>query len=156
MTEYFHHAEHLLGLSSKTVIVTGGANGIGAETVRCYAVNGAKVVIADLPSSARAADALVSSLSKHQVIFVPVNICSWDETRELFKQTVQKFGQIDIVAANAGIMESKSFFDFETDEAGELKEPVDSYRVLDVNIKGTMNGLSNAFAPEMMGIVRCC
>jgi NAD(P)-dependent dehydrogenase (short-subunit alcohol dehydrogenase family) len=151
MTDYFHHAEQLLGLSSKTVIVTGGANGIGAETVRCCAAHGAKVVIADLPSSARAAEVLISSLSKHQVVFLPVNICSWDETRELFEQTIQKFGQVDIVAANAGIMESKNFFDFETDEDGELKEPIASYRVLDVNIKGIMNGLSDAFAPEVMG-----
>ena len=65
--------------------MTGGANGIGAETVRRYATHGAKVVIADLPSSARTADALASSLSKHQVIFVPMDICSWGETRELLK-----------------------------------------------------------------------
>lgn len=140
MADYIHQAEKLLCLSLKTVIVTGGANGIGAETVRCYASHGAKVVIADLPSAARAAKILISSLSGHQVVFIPVNICDWHETKELFKQTIQKFGQIDVVAANAGIMESKGFFDFETDEDGELKEPFDTYRVVDVNLKGTMNG----------------
>ena len=59
--------------------------------------------------------------------------------KTLYKKTIEKYGKVDIVVANAGIMESKDFFDLEMDESGDLKEPVESYRVVDVNLKGTIN-----------------
>ena len=60
---------------------------------------------------------------------------------QLFSRTKEKFGSIEVVVANAGMMETKHFFDFEDemDENGELKEPKEAYRVIDVNLKGTMN-----------------
>ena len=59
--------------------------------------------------------------------------------RSLFREARNRFGQVDIVIANAGLMESTNFFDFEEDEKGELIESKDSQRVLDVNLKGTLN-----------------
>ncbi|PVH87956.1 hypothetical protein DL98DRAFT_581185 [Cadophora sp. DSE1049] len=64
MTQYYPKEQLLFDLSSKTVIVTGGANSIGAETVRQYATNGANVVIADLPSCSVNAAILVGTLPK--------------------------------------------------------------------------------------------
>jgi NAD(P)-dependent dehydrogenase (short-subunit alcohol dehydrogenase family) len=61
--------------------------------------------------------------------------------RSLFRTTREKFGQVDIVIANAGLMESKGFFEFEEDENGELQEPKEAYRVVDVNLKGSMNSM---------------
>jgi NAD(P)-dependent dehydrogenase (short-subunit alcohol dehydrogenase family) len=57
----------------------------------------------------------------------------------LFRETKKKFGQVDIVVANAGMMESKGFFDFEEDEQGELMEAIEAGKIIDVNLKGTMN-----------------
>ena len=126
--------------SPKTVIVTGGAGGIGAQTIRTFHENGCNVVIADLPFAREAADALISSLSTpNRAIYQPTNILNWLGMKLLFRKSIEMFGQVDIVIANAGIMESKEFFEFEEDENGELKEPVDAYRVIDVNLKGTMN-----------------
>ena len=48
--------------SQKTAIVTGGAGGIGAQTIRTYASQGFNVVIADLPASQPAAESLIASL----------------------------------------------------------------------------------------------
>ncbi|KAH7136147.1 hypothetical protein B0J11DRAFT_576691 [Dendryphion nanum] len=128
--------------SPKTVIVTGGAGDIGAQTVRTYYENGCNVVIADLPFAEKSAKALINSFSDpSRALYHPSNIVEWDSVKELFRKTRQQFGQVDIVIANAGMMESKEFYDLEEDEEGELKEPVEAYKVIDVNLKGTMNTL---------------
>ena len=59
----------------------------------------------------------------------------------MFRRGVDEFGLIDIVIANAGIMESQEFYKFQEDENGELKEPVEAHKVIDVNLKGTMNSM---------------
>ncbi|OAG06347.1 NAD(P)-binding protein [Paraphaeosphaeria sporulosa] len=124
----------------KTVIVTGGAGGIGAQTVRAFHEKGCNVVIADLPFSRDAAHELISSLSNSsRAMYFPSNIADWENMRALFRESKKMYGQVDIVIANAGMMESSNFFDFEEDEGGELVESRDSQRVIDVNLKGTLN-----------------
>ncbi|KAF5686657.1 short-chain dehydrogenase reductase SDR [Fusarium circinatum] len=130
-------------LVGKTVIVTGGANGIGAETVRFFNSYGANTVIADLEHTRAEAEYVIRSL-KHpaSALFISVNILLWGEIKVLFSQCIQRFGKIDVVVANAGIMESQSLFDIETvDEQGELCESTGGFRVIDVNLKGTINTL---------------
>ncbi|KUJ24010.1 NAD(P)-binding protein [Mollisia scopiformis] len=127
-------------LKSKTAIITGGANGIVAEVVRLFHSHGANVVIADLLSTKTAAETLISSLSS-RVVFIPTDILTWQSMVSLFNQTVSLFGSVELVVANAGMMESKPYYEFEEDENGDLKEPKESYRVIDVNLKGTMNTL---------------
>lgn len=135
----------LANVRDNVAIVTGAAGGIGAETVRVLHANGAKVVLADLPASRNAAQDVIASLSDpNRAHFMPANILKWDEMKALFKAAIERFGRVDIVVANAGLMESKPFFEFETDETGDLREPTESYRVIDVNLKGTMN---SAFLP---------
>ncbi|KAH8722494.1 hypothetical protein GQ44DRAFT_829017 [Phaeosphaeriaceae sp. PMI808] len=135
-------AFHLPGGAPKTVIVTGGAGDIGAQTIRTYHAAGCNVVIADLPFAQDAANILISSLSDtSRAIYIPTNIVQWEDTKCLFRETKRRFGQIDIVIVNAGVMESKSFFDFEEDDEGELREPSEAYKVVDVNLKGSMNTL---------------
>lgn len=124
----------------KTVIVTGGAGGIGAQTIRSYHSAGCNVVIADLPFAKDNAEALISSLSDtSRAMYHPTNIIDWGDMQALFRETKNRFDQIDIVIANAGLMESKGFFDLEEDDTGELKEPTEAYKIVDVNLKGTMN-----------------
>ncbi|OSS53617.1 hypothetical protein B5807_01271 [Epicoccum nigrum] len=126
----------------KTVIVTGGAGGIGGQTIRAFHAHGCNVVIADLPFARSAAESLVASLEgSDRVIFHETDITDWQAVRSLFRATREKFGQIDIVIANAGLMESKGFFEFEEDDNGELQEPAEAYKIIDVNLKGTMNTL---------------
>ncbi|KAF2845833.1 NAD(P)-binding protein [Plenodomus tracheiphilus IPT5] len=131
----------------KTVIVTGSAGGIGAQTIRTYHSHGCNVVIADLPSTKDAAKAIISSLADpSRAMYHATSVTLWDDMKTLFRETKIRFGQIDIVVANAGIMERKGFFDFEgeEDENGELEEPTESWRVIDVNLKGAMNTLRMA------------
>jgi NAD(P)-dependent dehydrogenase (short-subunit alcohol dehydrogenase family) len=128
----------LTSLAGKTVIVTGGANGIGLEVIRKCHANGANVVIADLPSAKDAAEKIILELGNASTMFAPVNIAIWDEVSGLYTSAIHRFGRVDIVVANAGIMESRRFFDFEVDSTGKLQDGGWS-RVIDVNLKGTMN-----------------
>ncbi|KAB5525531.1 hypothetical protein GE09DRAFT_473434 [Coniochaeta sp. 2T2.1] len=131
----------LSSLSGKTAIVTGGANGIGLEVVRKYHSHGANVVIADLETARSPAEAAISSLlDGSRAIFVPANIVVFEDVRRLFLTAIERFGRVDIVVANAGIMETTRFFDFAVDEEGGLKED-GAGRVIDVNLKGSMNTL---------------
>ncbi|KAH7412935.1 hypothetical protein BKA64DRAFT_616535 [Cadophora sp. MPI-SDFR-AT-0126] len=131
-------SNHLSSINAKTVIITGGSGGIGAATATLFHAHGANVVIADLPSTESQANALIASLSQ-RAVFVPTDILDWLSMKSLFQKTKARFGSVDIVVANAGMMETRNFFDEEFDEVGELKEPVGSYNVIDVNLKGTMN-----------------
>lgn len=127
----------------KTVIVTGGAGGIGAQTIRTFHAHGCNVVLADLSFAKDAAESLVASLSEPtRALFHETDITDWQAMRSLFRSTKEKFGRVDIVVANAGLMESKGFFDFNEDETGELEEPKEAYKIIDVNLKGSMNSKS--------------
>lgn len=128
----------------KTVIITGSANGIGAETARLFHRHGANVVIADLPGSKDAAEQLLSTLSSDRAIFVPTNILSWPNMLALFNKAKDIFGRIDIVIANAGLMESNHLFQLGVDEDNNPVEPKEHHKVIDVNVKGTMNTLTLA------------
>ena len=129
----------------KTVIITGAANGIGAETARLFHQHGANVVIADLPSSQPAAESLIATLSPDRAIFVPTNILSWPDMLSLFSHAKSTFGRIDIVIANAGLMESTHLFDLGTDPStNQPLEPKEHHAVIDVNLKGTLNTLTLA------------
>lgn len=131
----------LRSLSGKTAIVTGGANGIGAETVRLLNSQGVNTVIADLERTRPHAETLIQSLQHpNSAFFVGVDILVWKEMKLLFAQCIHQFGKIDVVVANAGIMESQKLFDIDdVDELGELRESTEGFRVIDVNLKGTIN-----------------
>lgn len=130
----------LAGLAGRTTIITGSANGIGAETARLFHSHGANVVIADLANARTAAEELVSSLSTpERAYYIPTNILDWSSMTAMFRETINHFGAVHIVVANAGTMESKSFFELDVDENEEPQEPREAHKVIDINLKGTMN-----------------
>ncbi|KAL4759381.1 SDR family NAD(P)-dependent oxidoreductase [Aspergillus foveolatus] len=135
--------KNLAELNGKTVIVTGGARGIGAATVKVFNLHGANVVIADVSSSNEVAQKLIASLPyPEKALFYPVDILNWEQVLGLFCETKRRFGSIDTVVANAGIMEKTDTLDIEsTDENGNLLESTGAFHVIDVNIKGTLNTL---------------
>ncbi|CVL12517.1 related to NADPH-dependent beta-ketoacyl reductase (rhlG) [Fusarium proliferatum] len=132
-----------MSVENKTVIITGGARGIGAATSRLYNSHGAQVIIADLASAHDVADELIHSC-RHpsRVVFIAVDIANWDDMTSLFRKATERFGRVDIVVANAGIMERKDTFALdEVNEHGELMESNEAFKVIDINLKGTLNTL---------------
>lgn len=130
--------------AGKTAIITGGANGIGAATAALYSRHGANVVIADLPLAQPSAEALIPTLTHpDRAMFVPVDILNWEQMKDAFKKGVERFGGIDIAVANAAIMETSPVLDLDAvDDNGELLESREAFKVIDVNIKGTLNSKS--------------
>ena len=75
----------------KVAIVTGGASGIGETTVRQFASEGAKVVIADFsPRGQELADQL--NAEGHEALYVKTDVTKEDEVKQMVSATVERFG----------------------------------------------------------------
>lgn len=99
-------------LQGKSVIITGGANGIGEQCVREFAEAGAYVTFADVNERGRALEQeLRSSPSTSNVQFVKCDIRNWDHQVSMFEAAISSspHRSCDIVIANAGL--SRSFGD---------------------------------------------
>ena len=141
---------NLHALASRTVVITGGAGGIGAATAKVFNEHGANVVLADIPVFEEKANEIIASLAHPlQALFVPVDILNWDQMTTLFKRTIQTFGALHVVVANAGIMESAEVLDLDdVDDDGNLRESKEAFKVIDVNLKGTLNSMSSQVQTE--------
>ncbi|CAI7614899.1 unnamed protein product [Penicillium crustosum] len=128
--------------AGKTVLITGAARGIGAASAVLFNTHGANVVIADLPQLQNSAEDVIQKQMKfsNRAIFVSTDIVNWAELTACFEEAIATFGKVDIVIANAGIMESESVLDMNNVDAnGRLLESLEAGRVIDVNLKGTLN-----------------
>ncbi len=90
-------------LQDKVAVITGGASGIGAATARLFVSEGAKVVLVDLNEEKGKVFEQELKALKAEALFIKANITSEEEVSEIFKKTVEVFGQVDIVFNNAGI-----------------------------------------------------
>ncbi|PAV30890.1 short-chain dehydrogenase [Virgibacillus profundi] len=93
----------------KTVLVIGGAAGIGKDVVINRANKGDQVVFTDLNN--KAGNALVEEIasSGKNVTFLQHDVSSWENTKEIVEKTVNKYGKIDILIHSAGITIQKPF-----------------------------------------------
>lgn len=115
-------------LKNKVTIVTGGARGMGAATVRLFVAEGAKVMIADVldaEGEQLAADLGANARFLHHDV---TDEASW---ARLIENTESTFGPVDVLVNNAGILMFKTIA--ETTRA-------EFQRVLDVNLVGCFLG----------------
>ncbi len=116
-------------LEGKSAVVTGASSGIGSETVRALAGEGANVVLA-----ARREDRLndiaeeVENDHGVETLVVPTDVTDETAVEELIERTVEEFGQLDVLVNNAGLARGSAVSDLSTEE----------YRtMMDVNVDGT-------------------
>jgi len=124
-------------IKNKVVVITGASSGIGAGAARKLAALGAKVVLA-----ARREDqlkALVRELGDN-AIYILTDVSKRVDLDNLIQRSIAKFGHVDVLWNNAGIM-PLSFFD-----EGHVEE---WDRMIDINIKGVLYGI-NAVLPHML------
>jgi 3-oxoacyl-[acyl-carrier protein] reductase len=92
-----------LDLTGKTALITGGARGIGAETVRLFAQAGARVAF-NYRQAREQAEALVSQCGgPDYAVAIEQELSSPAEGRNLVRKTVTALGQLDILVVNHGI-----------------------------------------------------
>ncbi|KAJ5497400.1 hypothetical protein N7463_009387 [Penicillium fimorum] len=123
-------------LKGKSVIITGGANGMGEATVRAFAAEGAFVTIADL-DEVRGQE-LAKELSPNAQ-FVKCNITSWDDQVQMYEAAIANspHNSCDIVIANAGISRASGDDLWPLDDVNE--PPVKpELNIVNVNLIGTM------------------
>jgi NAD(P)-dependent dehydrogenase (short-subunit alcohol dehydrogenase family) len=111
-------------LKGRSAVITGGASGIGLATARRMAAEGANVVIADIePASGLAAATEVDGL------FVKVDVTNEEDVRNLYAQTKDTYGSVDIAFNNAGISPAS--------DGSILETGIDAWRkVQEVNLTG--------------------
>lgn len=128
-------------MNKKTVIVTGASKGIGADIAMFFAEKGYNVVI-NYNTSAESALLLEKSLisNNYSVMSFKANVTNKAEVDLMVKETVYKFGGIDVLVNNAGISYTGLITD--TDE-------YDWSNIIDVNLKGVYN-CCRAVLPEMI------
>ena len=99
-------------------IVTGGARGIGFGIARRLAEAGHDVALLDLDTSALAAavDQLRQICGSDRVIAAEANVTKRDEVERAVAEVAAKFGRIDVLVNNAGIVRDRRFLKIEEDD----------------------------------------
>lgn len=90
------------GLKNRVVLVTGASGGLGAEMVRAFAAEGARVVI-QYRKQREAAVELADSIPESQRAVIGADLTCEDDVARLWREAETQLGPIDIVVANAGI-----------------------------------------------------
>ncbi len=105
---------------NKTVIVTGGANGIGRSIVQTFANAFTNVVVADVDVDAGKTLEKQLLASGKQVFFVETDMRKEEEIRRLVEFTIQKYGGIDVLINNAGISKFIPLFEMSVAEWDDM------------------------------------
>lgn len=127
-------------LRGKSVLITGGASGIGALTAKTFAEHGARVTIADI--NKQQGENLVSMLKDKglSINFVATDVTQWTSQVEAFKSAIAFSGSnsIDVVVTAAGLGGSDFISPNEEPPSldKDLPEPRLAALTLDVNSKG--------------------
>jgi NAD(P)-dependent dehydrogenase (short-subunit alcohol dehydrogenase family) len=123
-------------LADATVVVTGGASGIGLALARAFAAAGGHIVVADI--EAEALDAALPLLPP-DTLAVRTDVSRIDDVEALASATLERFGSVDVVCNNAGVS-TFNLLEHQT---------LDDWRwVLDVNLWGVVHGVQT-FVPIM-------
>lgn len=114
-------------LQDKVCLITGAGSGIGRETALLFAANGAKLGLGDVNSDGLTETAARIRELKGEVVTTVGSVCDESDSSQMVNDTVDKYGQLDVLFNNAGIGHVGALHETESD---------DWDRVLDVNLKG--------------------
>jgi NAD(P)-dependent dehydrogenase (short-subunit alcohol dehydrogenase family) len=121
-------------LSGKVALVTGGARGIGFATAQALSDRGASVVIVDL--DAASAEAAAARLHDSRALGLAADVTDRAAMQRAVATTVERFGGLDVVVANAGIASRGATFRATSTETFD--------RVIDVNLMGVVRTVEAA------------
>ncbi len=120
-------------LEGKVAMVSGAASGIGAETARRFALEGARVVLGDVSSEAGEEVADDIARAGGETLFMPLDVTDDEAWARVVAATTQRFGRLDVLANVAGIS-GREYVDYAAVTArGGIAGGPSSLRVDDVS-----------------------
>jgi sorbitol-6-phosphate 2-dehydrogenase len=105
-------------LTGQVAIVTGGAQGLGEALVQRLDREGCKLAVADI--NLEAAQKVAAGLT--DAIAIKVDVSDEQQVQAMVDQTVQKYGQLDLLVSNAAILIALPVVDFPTDKWRKMME----------------------------------
>ena len=122
--------------SPRVAIVTGASGGVGSEVARRLAKEGLAVVIG-YGKSADAAQAVVADIQAAggQALAVRADVSVPNEAELLFESALERFGRVDVVINNAGVISTGAIADVSEQAYAQL---------FDINVRGALFVLKNA------------
>jgi NADP-dependent 3-hydroxy acid dehydrogenase YdfG len=126
-------------IKGKVVVITGASSGLGEATARYLAERGATVVLG--ARRAERLQALVEEITKAggQASGLVTDVTDPAQVQALVDSAVQKYGRLDVMLNNAGVMPHSPL---------ERRKIDDWNRTIDINIKGVLYGIAAAL-PHM-------
>jgi NAD(P)-dependent dehydrogenase (short-subunit alcohol dehydrogenase family) len=130
-TIFFHRLE------GKVAIVTGGASGIGAETVKTFVENGAFVVIADINDEF--GHQVATSIGLDKVSYHHCDVRDEKQVEETVAFALEKYGTLDIMFSNVGIGGATAM------SSSILKFDVNEFdNTMAINVRGSATTIKHA------------
>src|SRR5690348_1997380 len=127
------------GIKDKIVVVTGASSGLGEATARLLSAQGATVVLG--ARRANRLQALANEIEARggKALALETDVTRREQVKALVDSAVHKYGGIDVMINNAGLMPQAPLEQLKVDEWD---------RMIDVNVKGVMHGIAAAL-PHM-------
>jgi NAD(P)-dependent dehydrogenase (short-subunit alcohol dehydrogenase family) len=118
-----------INLKSKVVIITGAANGIGKIIAEQFAFEGVKLSLWDIDYNelVSTSKTIIKKSNNNDIISIKCDVKLENQVNDAILETINKFGTIDILIANAGILNPSKVLDTTVERWDE---------VFDVNTKG--------------------
>jgi meso-butanediol dehydrogenase/(S,S)-butanediol dehydrogenase/diacetyl reductase len=128
-------------LDGKVALITGAGSGIGRATALLFVKEGAKVVVVDYVPEGGEETVKMIREAGGEAIFIDADVSKVADVERMIKTTVDKYGRIDILYNNAGIMGAYAF------TADTPEEKWDT--IVNINLKGVFLGSKYAI-PVML------
>lgn len=121
-------------VEGKVIVVTGAGGGFGGLVSRKAAARGARIVCADIDEVAVRETAAAIVAEGGEAIAVRADVTSIEDLKALAAAAVERFGRIDVMINNAGVMPLAFFSDHEAALSAW-------HKCIDINFKGVLNGM---------------